>query len=135
MSIAVPLDGLRAAIDERPAAAYLLTVSNDGRPHAVHVPVRWHGDVLVARVGKRSAANAAARPLVSLVYPVRTPGDHSLIVDGDAELVARDDARELRIAPTTAILHRERTTPASDPDATCDADCIPILPKNKTAGG
>src|SRR6266403_5050893 len=63
----VPLLRLRAAIEERGASGYLLTVSDDASPHAVHAPVRWDGDVIVADVGKRSAANAVARPAVSLL--------------------------------------------------------------------
>src|SRR5215471_9387062 len=48
MSIPVPADRLRAAIEERPPRAYVLTVSDDGRPHAVHGSVRWEGDLLAA---------------------------------------------------------------------------------------
>ena len=65
MSIPVPPDRLRDAIAERSDGAYLLTVSDDARPHAVHAAVRWQGDALAAEVGKRSADNAAARPAVS----------------------------------------------------------------------
>ena len=71
MSVPVPLLRLRAAVEERGASGYLLTVCDDATPHAVHVPVRWDGDVIVAEVGKRSAANAAARPSVSLLFPLR----------------------------------------------------------------
>ena len=67
MSIPVALDGLRAALGERPAVAYLLTVSDDGRPHAVHVRTAWDGDRLVTDVGTTSARNAVARPSVSLL--------------------------------------------------------------------
>lgn len=126
MSIAVPLDGLRAAIAERGAGAYLLTVSDDGRPHAVHVAVGWDGDELVAEVGKRSAANAAARPsAVSLLFPVRGSDDYSLIVDGSAVSPGAGQDRELRIAPSRAVLHR----PAAAPEATsaCGSDCVPLL--------
>jgi hypothetical protein len=126
MSIPVPLDRLRAALDERPGGAYLLTVSSDGRPHAVHVPVRWDGDVLTADVGKRSAANAAQRPSVSLLYPVRTPDDYSLIVDGTATSGPADGGAQVRITPTKAVLHRPAAAP--DPTSTCDADCVPLLP-------
>jgi hypothetical protein len=126
MSIAVPLDRLRAALDERAAVAYLLTVTDDGRPHAVHVAVAWEGDTLAAEVGKRTAANAAARPAaVSLIYPVRTPDDYSLIVDGHAS-VAGEDGRRLQITPTKAVLHRPAAAP--DPASACDADCVPLLP-------
>ena len=74
MSIPVPLEQLRAAIAERGAQAYLLTVTEDGRPHAVHGSVRWDGDVLATDVGKRTAANVGTRPNVSLLFPLRSPG-------------------------------------------------------------
>ena len=125
MSIPVPLERLRAAIDERGPAAYLLTVSADAKPRAVHVSVGWDGDRLTAEVGRRSAANAAARPAVSLLYPLRTPGDYSLIVDGTVA-VAADDERRLLITPLTAVLHRAAALP--DPASSCGDDCVSLLP-------
>jgi len=127
MSIAVPLDRLRAALDERGANAYLLTVSDDGRAHAVHGPVRWEGDALVVDAGKRSAANAEARPAVSLLYPVRSPGDYSLIVDGTAIVTVADDGARVLITPTRAVLHRPAAT--ADPESACGADCVPLFPE------
>lgn len=126
MSIRVPLERLRAALEERAGNAYLLTVSDDARPHAVHGLVRWEGDVLAADVGKRSAANAAARPMVSLLYPIRQDGDYSLIIDGTAVVASREDQHRLLITPTTAVLHRP--APALDPASACGADCVPLLP-------
>jgi hypothetical protein len=35
VSVPVPLLGLRAAVEERGASGYLLTVCDDGSPHAV----------------------------------------------------------------------------------------------------
>ncbi len=132
MSVPVPLDRLRAAIAERGPGAYLLTVADDGRPHAVHAPVRWEGDVLIADVGRRSAANAGARPAVSLLYPVRSDGDYSLIVDGTAAVATADGGQRLRVTPTRAVLHRP--APAPDPTASgCDADCVPLLPTKTRA--
>jgi len=125
MSIPVPLERLRAALEERGGNAYVLTVSDDGRPHLVHVCVRWDGDVLAADVGKHSAANAVARPAVSLLYPIRADGDYSLIVDGSAVVTSREDGHRLLITPTKAVLHRP--APATDPASPCGADCIPIL--------
>ena len=127
MSIPVALEGLRAAIEDRGGSAYVLTVSDDAGPHAAHVPVRWEGAVLAADVGKRSAANAAARPAVSLLYPVRAAGDYSLIVDGTAVVAAREDGHRLLITPTKAVLHRPAAVP--DPTSTCGADCVPVLPR------
>jgi hypothetical protein len=132
VSIPVPLDGLRAALDERGGAAYLLTVTDDARPHAVHVPVFWEGERLSVEVGSRSAANAAARPVVSLLCPLRMEGDYSLIVDGTAVVVSRGDGRRLLITPTKAVLHRAAVAP--DPASACDADCVPLLPPTPRGG-
>ncbi len=127
------MDGLRAAVEERGETAYLLTVSDDARPHAAVVAVRWDVDVLVADVGKRSAANAAARPAVALLYAVRTDGDYSLIVDGHAVVASREDGQRLLISPTKAVLHRRATAP--DPASSCGADCVPLLsPLSRGAG-
>ena len=112
----------------------MLTVSDGGRPHVVHGAVRWEGDTLVADVGERSAANAGARPSVSLLFPVRSDADYSLIVDGDAKLLSDEDGRRLRIAPTKAVLHRAARSP--DPSSGCGTDCVPLLsptPGRRTA--
>jgi hypothetical protein len=132
MSIPVRLQELRAALAERGGLAYVITVADDARPHAVHAAVRWEGDVLAVEVGKRSAANAAARSSVSLLFPVRMDGDYSLIVDGTAVVAARDGGHELRIAPTKAVLHRVAAAP--DPASSCSADCVPLLPQAKGRG-
>lgn len=127
MSIPVPLEKLRAALEERGGSGYLLTVADDARPHAVHVALRWRGDVLAADVGKRSAANAAARPSsVSLLCPLRTDGDYSLIIDGVATVEPREGGHRVLIAPTKAVLHRPAAAP--DPSSPCSDDCIPLLP-------
>ena len=126
MSTPVPLDRLRAATEERAPSVYVLTVSDDGRPHAVHAPVCWKADVLVVEVGRRSAANAAVRASVSLLYPVRSDGDYSLIVDGTATVLSDGAGQRLAVRPTNAVLHRP--APARDPKASsCDADCVPLI--------
>jgi hypothetical protein len=128
MSIPVPLDRLREEIRARGERAYVLTVSDDMRPHAVHASVRWEGDVLAAEVGKRSGANAAARPPVSLLYPLRTPDDYSLILDGTAAVAGQ----RVLITPTRAVLHRPARAP--DPQSACGADCVPLLPPSGQPG-
>ncbi|HKA31184.1 MAG TPA: pyridoxamine 5'-phosphate oxidase family protein [Candidatus Binatia bacterium] len=126
MSIPVSLERLRAASEERGSSAYLLTVGADGRPHAVHAPVRWEGDVLAAEVGRRSVANAVARPAVSLLFPVRSDGDYSLIVDGMATIETTESGHRLLVTPTKAVLHRPAAAP--DPTSSCAADCVALLP-------
>ncbi len=127
MSIPVSLKELRAAVAERGGAAYLLTVGDDGRAHAVHAPVRWEGEVFAVEVGRRSAANAAARPAVSLLWPVRHAGDYSLIVDGTAAVAADGETRRVLFTPGAAVLHRAGQP--ADPASTCGADCVPLLGK------
>jgi hypothetical protein len=115
MSIGVELDKLREQTERFGASPYLLTVSDDGRPHATAVTVRWEGDELVAGVGRRSASNVTDRPEISLLWsPVDAEG-FSLIVDGRATV--RDG--EVAVAPEHAILHRRR---ADGPGS----DCAPI---------
>jgi hypothetical protein len=123
MSIPVALEQLRNETRKFALAPYLLTVSDDARPHAVAVAATWEGDALAMDVGKRTAANAVARANVSLLWPPNEPGGYSLIVDGTA--AAAGDAR-VAVTPTRAVLHR----PAATPDAAkpgCSADCVPIL--------
>ena len=129
MSIPVLLEKLRAACEERGPGAYVLTVSDDGRPHAVHAAVRWEGTILAAEVGRRSGANAQARPGVSLLFPVRSQGDYSLIVDGIAVIETTESGQCLRVTPTKAVLHRPAVVP--DPAASCTADCVPLLPATR----
>ena len=125
MSIPVPLDRLRAALEERDGRAYVLTVSDDGRPHVVHGAICWEGDTLSADVGGRSAANAAARPSVSLLCPVRSDGDYSLIIDGQAAVVLHENRQRLLVTPTKAVLHQPARSP--DPSSACGADCVALL--------
>ena len=112
---------LESVVRERGGHAYIVTVSEQGGPHAVWVPVRWERDGLVAEVGAQTAANAAARSLVSLLYPVRDVGDYSLIVDGAASV---EEGRLVRVRPTKVVLHRPGLP--ADPASACGADCVPI---------
>ena len=129
MSVPVSLDALRSALAERASSAYVLTVSDEGRPHAVHAAVHWEGDALIANVGRRSATNATARPdAISLLFPSRSDDDYSLIVDGTAAVTPGEEQWRLAVTPAKAVLHRP--APAPDPDASpCGADCVPILPR------
>ena len=54
MSIEVELDEVREQVAACRSCAYLLTVTDDGRPHAVSLEVGWQGDELVVRPGQRT---------------------------------------------------------------------------------
>jgi hypothetical protein len=62
----------------------LLSTDSDGRPRAAAVTLTWDGTVARVRAGHRSVANAAARPLVSLLWPAPPGQPHALLVDGEA---------------------------------------------------
>lgn len=70
----------------------LLTVDEDGRPRASAVSVQWDGPIATVRAGHRSLANAAARPLVSLLWPAPAGERFALLVDGEASAVTPDAA-------------------------------------------
>src|SRR3954447_18047001 len=104
MSVGVELQRLHEEVSKFGASPYLLTVSDDGRPHATAVTISWDGEALVAGVGRRSGANAQARPDVSLLWPPVGGDGFSLIVDGSADV----DGEKVKVRPDAAVLHRQR---------------------------
>ncbi len=126
MSIPVSLEKLRAEATRFGATPYLLTVSDDGRPHSVSVAVAWESDALVAQTGKRSAANVAARPLVSLLWAPFEAGGYSLIVDGDGVVRGAGEDARVVVRATRGVLHRSAAAPAAS-ESGCSADCVPLL--------
>jgi hypothetical protein len=125
MSIAVDLTELRDAIAGTDRAPYLVTVSDDGRPHTVAVRHRWDDDLLVFAVGKRTLANAEARPQVTLLWPPAAADGFTLIVDGDVVAAIRADDgggdHSVSLRPTRATLHRPAPGLA---DEQYGADCV-----------
>lgn len=103
--------------------AYLLTVSDDQRPHAVAVqPVMRGRAVTVGSLGNRTLANLAARPEVTLLFPPREQGGYSLIVDGRAAT----DSDGTCVEPAHAVLHRPADHSIGTSDSSCGNDCLPV---------
>ena len=126
MNVEVALNRLQAAIGERGPGAYVLTVSGDGRPHAVYLDVGWEaGRLVAAGIGGTTAANAAARPNVSLLFPVKADADYTLFVDGPATVESSEGERRLLVTPTRAVFHRPGAP--RDPASSCTSDCVPVL--------
>ena len=127
MSIKVALDELRAAIGETDRAPYLVTVSDDGRPHTVAVQTIWDGDELTIAVGHTTVRNAEARPAVTLLWPPSDRAGYTLVVD--AEVTAtdrgadRDAPHSIRLRPARAVLHRPAPGLA---ESEYEADCVKI---------
>ena len=102
MSVRVDLERLGDELTRHGAAAFLVTVGEDGAPRTTSVLVSGDASGLRCGVGRHSAANAQARPQVSLLWPAGTGQEYALIVDGTAGV----DGEELTIAPTAAVLHK-----------------------------
>jgi hypothetical protein len=120
MTVPVGLDQLRSEAAKYGDAPYLLTVSDDGRPHAVSVRVGWDLAELKLAGGSRSRSNASARPDVTLLWPAIEAGGFSLIVDGSASV----EADEMVIRPVSAVLHRSLATSGGSHGG---SECRPVL--------
>ena len=118
MSIGVELKELREQVAACGSYAYLLTVTDDGRPHAVSLQIDWDGDELVCGPGKRTVANAERSPEVSLLWPVSGRPGFALIVNGRAEVRVDGDTANVAVKPTDAVLHK---TPEGD-----GPGCMPV---------
>ena len=111
MSIEVPIDELAATV-ERYDFAYVVTVSDSGRPHLVAVRPTVSGDELTVSVGRTSLANATVRPEITLVFPPVDEGGFSLVVDATADSGAGSapdfeaTSGAMRLTATWAVLHR-----------------------------
>ncbi len=122
MTIRVDLTELTATLADFDYA-YLLTVNDEGRAHAVAVtPQLVDGAFRIGDLGRKSVTNAATRPNLSLVYPPRQVGGYSLIIDGDAAV----DGDAVVVTPTTAVLHRPAPAGFEPEAGACGSDCQPI---------
>ena len=124
MSVKVDLDELAAHVATY-GLAYLLTVTDDQRAHAVAVrPSVTADSVTVDGVGRRTLANLDARPDVSLLWPPVEDGGYTLIVDGSAMATGG----VLTITPSHAVLHRpaDHAPDRRPSDATCGNDCVSL---------
>jgi hypothetical protein len=137
VSEAVELDQLLEVAGRFGTTPMLLTTDADGRPRAAAVTLEWDdegaspgsaggsavaaggGRIAHVRAGNRSLTNAAARPLVALLWPA-PPGERfALLVDGEVVMTTSDDvppgaepgSRAARVGgwvdvrPTNGILH------------------------------
>jgi hypothetical protein len=101
MSIPVSVDELDEQLKRFGAIGYLVTVGDSGRPHVVSVRITANGSGLWGVVGNRSAANAAVRADVVLMF-----GPHegfTLLVDGRASVMDNT----IDVVPVSAVLHRQ----------------------------
>jgi Pyridoxamine 5'-phosphate oxidase len=112
MSVKVDLPKLLEVAARFETVPLLLTTDADGRPRASAVGVTWDEEVGTIRAGHRTVANAAERPLVSLLWPAPPGQRFALFVDGTVEGTAPDPAESgekaggfVTMRATRAILH------------------------------
>ncbi|WP_122816561.1 pyridoxamine 5'-phosphate oxidase family protein [Nocardioides pantholopis] len=125
MSIPVDLADLARALADQ-APGYLLTTT-DGAVRAVSAePEVTDGVLLIEDAGRRTCANIAANPAVTLLFPPREEHGYALLVDGTAALTGGDGER-VTVTPTGAVLHRPRRhADGPPPPEGCGADCRPV---------
>jgi hypothetical protein len=122
MSIPVDLTELADTLRDY-TAGYLLTVSEEQRPHAVSVRPTFDGQALVVDgLGTRTRVNLEARPDVTVLWPPFEYGGYSLIVDGRATV---SDVG-VSVVPEHAVLHRPAEPGAEKSGTGCAADCVPL---------
>lgn len=125
MSVVVDLSALTEHLEGFGPVAYLVSVAENGAPHVVSVSPELDGDRIRTGAGRRTAANLAARPAVTLLWPAPPGAGYGLIVDGEAEVhPGGDGGGSLEIRPTGAVLHR---TPEGDASA---PSCVTVLPSD-----
>lgn len=104
MSIVVDLSRLPETLSDF-GAAYLLTVSPDGRVKAIStVPYADSGLLHVPNPSRGTSANLEANQRVTLLWPPLQPTGYSLIVDGTA--IEVPEGGGFVVTPLTAVLHR-----------------------------
>jgi hypothetical protein len=106
MSQPVNLDALRDRIAEYGGSAFLITVNEHGTPHVVSVALRYRGEHLSGSVGRRTKANLARNPALTLLWPPGPDPAFSMIVDAMLVSVDTDGSGPIVVEPRSAILHR-----------------------------
>ena len=112
MSLKVPLDELRAVVEDYGATAYVVTGAGTGAPRITHVSPRFVGDTIEVVIGGNASRAAVENPQVSLLWPATEHKSMSVIVDGVAQVEGEPGPDTVvRVTPTGAVRHR--SAPAS----------------------
>lgn len=117
MSVPVDLAALHALVDELGPEALLATVTAEDTPHLVSVLVAGEDGRLSMGGGRRTRANIALNPRVTLLWPTVRDGAYRLIVDGTA---AANADETVTVEPTFAVLHRIAGVDGDGPN------CVPV---------
>jgi PhnB protein len=106
MSVPVDIAALATEVARFGSCALLVTTSPEQQAHVTSVLVRLEAGELVMGAGRRSRANAAANPSVTVVWTAGPDPAYCLLVDGSAREAADRADETLAVSPTAAVLHR-----------------------------
>ncbi len=121
MSIKVEMGQLAETITQHDYA-YLLSPGG-ARPHVVQVsPVVEPTGLHLPTPGRSALRLASEHPAVTVLFPPRSPGGYSLIVDG----VAEREGDNLRVAVDHAVLHRPAAPDSPASTTGCESDCCSV---------
>ncbi len=120
MSVPVDLDAVCQQMRGAGPAAFLVTVSDDGRPHVVSASLVVEDGHAHTRVGRHTSANLAERPDLTLLWPAEPGADYCLLVDGRMDDTPDPDGGAIRVRPTSAVWHRVADAAGSGPT------CLPV---------
>ena len=118
MASAVSFDDVRRRVVEYGQRATVITITADSKPHVVTAVIEIEDDRLVTHVGKRTQANLAERPHLTVTWLPSAGGEYQLILDGHADRVGEPDERgvsEVAIEIDGGILHRLAGLPTPGP--------------------
>lgn len=121
MSVPVSVEALATQVDVYGSVAFVITTSDDGRPHTVSATIRHHDGSLRAAVGRTTATNAASRPTVTVLWPPAPDPRYCLILDADATVEGTPGVDAvLVLTPTRAVQHRQADAGDDVPS------CVPV---------
>jgi PPOX class probable F420-dependent enzyme len=131
-------DPVRATLEKADAAdarehlandvvGWLTTVAADGRPQTSVISFLWDGDTILfySRPDTPKTRNIAARPFVSFHLNCDPYGDHTVVVEGRAQVVPNELRSDVHAA-YAAKYHAPLEHGAMDERQTADEFSLPI---------
>jgi hypothetical protein len=114
VSVRIEPSDVSRVVARRPYA-YVVTATDDARPHLRAVVPTWSASIaaFTVRVGSQTSTNVERTGTVTLMWPpmaiaeqAQEFDDHTVIVDCDAKCSPNGDSFELSATPSRAVWHR-----------------------------
>ena len=93
---------------------YLMTVSRKGRVRTASVEPRFEdGQVVIDGAGRGLLSDLRTHPSVTLIMPPAHPDGFTLLVDADADVRRGLPEGQVRMTPSSVVLHRATNNAAA----------------------